>query len=151
MECTTHKSKIEETFRSVNNYVEEGEINFEETVNSFLDKILFIKKDLSKRTNQIDFLIEKLEQLTWLNDVNSECLDLIKKLLNSVEEFEKLLFESFKNLSPFLKEKIATKEIYSFRNAIDDLKEVREDLYSTFFVLNNDKDFIKLTEELNRI
>ncbi len=89
--------------------------------------------------------------MTWLNDVNSECLDLIKKLLNSVEEFEKLLFESFKNLSPFLKEKIATKEIYSFRNAIDDLKEVREDLYSTFFVLNNDKDFIKLTEELNRI
>ncbi len=70
MDCLEYKPKISETFEKVRklSFEEKKEAVYDEAkINTFLDKILEFKKVFADKTNKINAVVEKIEQITWFN------------------------------------------------------------------------------------
>lgn len=149
-----YKPEITATFEIVRkfSFEEKKEASLDETIiNRFLDKILEFKQAFSKKTIKINTLVEKIEQLTWLNNLDNDSLILIKDLISSIRDLHSSLLRQYVSLHYIRNKGIAKVEIKNFKNAIDDLKEIAIDLESTFFFLPNIPDFNETTKKLSLI
>lgn len=154
MDCLEYKPKIAETFEKVRvlSFKEKKESIFDETqVNNLLDKILDFKKRFTEKTNKINSLVEKIEEITWFNEIDNEILMSINDLISSIRDLHSSLLRQYISLG-FLRSKgIAKEEIKSFKASIDDLKDVAADLESRFFFLPRITTFQETTKELSLI
>lgn len=152
MDCLEYKPQIAETFEKVRafSFKEKKESVFTETkINKLLDKILEFKKNFAEKTNKINSLVEKIEEITWFNNVDNETLMSINDLISSIRDLHSSLLRQYISLG-FLRSKgIAKDEIKRFKASIDDLKDVAADLESRFFFLPNISDFQETTKELS--
>lgn len=152
MDCLEYKPQIAETVEKVRvlSFEEKKESVFDETkINKFLDKILDFKKKFTDKTNRINSVVEKIEELTWFNKLDNDSLMSINDLISSIRDLHSSLLRQYISLS-FLRSKgIAKEEIKEFKAAIDDLKDVAADLESRFFFLPNITDFQETTKELS--
>lgn len=154
MDCLTYKPKISETLESVRmfSFEEKQEALFdEEKINKFLDTILEFKRILSAKTNKINTIVEKIEQITWFNNLDNDSLILINDLISSIRDLRSSLLRQYVSFNLIRTKGIAKDEIKSFKSAIDDLKEIAGDLESTFFFLPNLPEFNETTKELSLI
>ncbi|HEX8376838.1 MAG TPA: hypothetical protein VF602_03405 [Pedobacter sp.] len=152
MACLTAKDKIHETFNQVRDtsFEEKVHLTEEHLINNFLDHILDFKSKLSSKTERINTLVEKLEVLTWLNDpIDDECLKLINDLIASARDLHYSLIRRYVEMNHLRAKGIAKDEIKSFKNSIDDLKDIFIDLESVFFHLPNIPSFKQTTRELS--
>lgn len=153
MECLTFKSEISDTFSKVRDFSFEEKKAFlnEEKINALLDTINDLKKLFSQKTKKINALNEKIEKLTWFDEVNDECLLLLNDLISSIKDAHSTLIKQYVSLNYIRSKAIAKEEISNFKNAIDDLKESYQDLESVFFFLPEMPDFKETTNQLSLI
>jgi hypothetical protein len=154
MECITHKAEIEGTFSSVRDFsFDEKRSAYmdQERMNAFLDAILDFKDFLGEKSNRILSINDKVDKITWYNDLDDECLKLINDLISAIKDLRSTLIRQYVSMA-FLRNKgIAKEEIIEFKYAIDELKEVYEDLESVFFYLPEMPDFKETTKLLSLV
>lgn len=155
MECTSHKSIIEETFSNIRafSYDEKKSVAIDEhKINAFLDKLLDLKNSLNKKTEKINTVSGRMADFTWFNDLNEECLMQLNDLISSSKDLRTSLIRQYVSLNNILVKKgVAKEELKNFKEAIDNLKEAYEDLESTFFYLPAIPDFVETTKQLSLI
>ncbi len=154
MNHLAHRPQIAETFEKVRkiSFEEKKEALFDESkINKFLDTILESKSSFTTKTTKIEGLVEKIEQITWLNNLDDESLMLINDLISSIRDLHSSLLRQYISLSLIRSKGIAKDEIKHFKHAIDDLKDVASDLDSRFFFLPNMDDFQEITKELSLV
>jgi len=154
MECLSHKSEIKNTFSSVRDFsFEEKKSPFlsEENVNQFLDTIIDFKSSLRDKTLKIYNINERIEKLTWFDNLNDECLKLSNDLISSARDLHSSLIRQYVSMNFVRSKEIAKKEIKDFKNSIDELKEVSSDLESALFFLPEMPGFKEITKELSLV
>lgn len=154
METLTYKSKISETFENVRklSFEEKKESAFDEVkINKLLDTILEFKKVFNDKTNKINSLVEKTEQITWFSNLDNDALMSINDLISSIRDLHSSFFRQYHSLNFIRSKGIAKEEIKKFKASIDDLKDVASDLESRFFFLPNINDFQETTKELSLV
>jgi uncharacterized coiled-coil DUF342 family protein len=152
MDCLQYKPQIADTFEKVRalSFKEKRESLFDESkINNLLDKILDFKKKFTDKTNKINSLVEKIEEITWFNNLDNDTLMSINDLISSIRDLHSSLLRQYISLN-FLRSKgIAKEEIKGFKASIDDLKDVATGLESRFFFLPNISGFQETTKELS--
>jgi hypothetical protein len=154
MECLSHKSEISNTFSSVRNFsFEEKKVSIydEERINAFLDAILEFKNTFQRKTEKIVEINDRIERLTWFNDLDEESLMLINDLISSIKDLHSTLIRQYVSLNLIRSKGIAKDEIKNFKNAVDDLKENYQDLESVYFFLPEIPDFKETTKLLSLV
>lgn len=154
MECLSHKSEILNTFSSVRDFSfkeKQRPLLDEEQMNGFLDSIIDFKKGLSKKTQNIYDFNERIEKLTWFDDLDEECLMVANDLISSAKDLRSSLIRQYVNMNIIRSKGIAKNEIKDFKNAIDEFKEIYSDLESALFLLPEMPDFIETTKELSLV
>ena len=154
MECITHKAEIEGTFSSVRDFsFDEKRSAYmdQEKMNAFLDTILDFKNFLREKSNRIFSLNDKVDKITWYNDLDDECLKLINDLISAIKDLRSTLIRQYISMAFLRKKGIAKEEVSEFKYAIDELKEVYEDMESVFFYLPEMPDFKETTKLLSLV
>ena len=154
MDSITYKPQILETFENVRNFSfeEKKEAVMDETkMNKFLDRIIDFKKSLKIKTDKIEEIIESSEKITWFNHLDDDSLLIVNDLVSSIRNLHSSLHIQYISLQYIQEKGIAKVEMKNFISAIDDLKEIANDLDSRFFFLTNNDEFDKITKELSQI
>lgn len=154
MVSVTYKNQITETFENVRklSFDEKKESAFDEVkINKLLDEILEFKKRFADKTNKINALVEKIENITWFTNLDNESLMSINDLISSIRDLHSSLLRQYISLNFISTKGVAKEEIKDFKCSIDDLKDVAADLESTFFFLPNIPDFQETTKELSLV
>jgi hypothetical protein len=154
MESQTYKSRISETFENVRklSFEEKKESAFDEIkINKLLDKILEFKRVFTDKTNKINSIVEKIEEITWFNNVDNDSMMSINDLISSIRDLHSSLLRQYISLAFIRSKGIAKEEIKKFKASIDDLRDVAADLESRFFFLPNIIDFQETTKELSLV
>ena len=120
-------------------------------MNKFLDSIIDFKQSLKIKTDKIEEIIENTEKITWFNNLEDDSLLIVNDLVSSIRNLHSSLNRQYISFL-FIRERgIAKAEMKDFISAIDDLKEIANDLDSRFFFLPNNDEFDKITKELSLI
>ncbi|MCF6318526.1 MAG: hypothetical protein L3J83_04470 [Proteobacteria bacterium] len=154
MECITCKSEIVDTFSNVRTFSFEekkSSVLNEERINYFLDTLLDFKAHLKEKSEKIYDINQRIEQITWYNDLDEECLMLLNDIISVAKDLQSSLIRQYVKMNIFRQKGIAKKEIASFKNAIDELKEAYEDLESVFFFLPEMPEFTETTRQLSLV
>jgi len=154
MDFLEYKPQIENTFeqvRALSFEEKKASVFDEQKINRLLDKILEFKKTYTTKTNKINFLVEKIEEITWFNNLDEESLMSINDLISSIRDLHSSLLRQYVSLDLIRSKGIASEETKKFKAAIDDLKDVAADLESRFFFLPNIAGFQETTKELSLI
>lgn len=154
MEALDYKSKISETLSEVRSFSfkekKESAMN-EEMVNAFLDAILDFKSNMQEKAGKIAYIAERMESLTWITNPDEDSLMMLNDLISGAKDVHSSLIRQYVSLNPVRKKGIAQKEINSFKQSIDDLKEACEDLESVFFFLPEIPEFVETTKQLSLV
>ena len=154
MKCLSYKYEIKNTFSNVRDFsFEEKKSPFliEKNVNKFLDLIFDFKTSLREKTLKIYNINERIEKLTWFDNLNDECLKLSNDLISLARDLHSSLIRQYVAINFVRNKGIAKKEIKDFKNSIDELKEVYSDLESALFFLPEMPGFKETTKELSLV
>jgi polyribonucleotide nucleotidyltransferase len=154
MDCISPKTELIDTFSNVRSFSFEQKkspLLGEESINAVLDAILDFKSELMEKSKRIQLLNERLESITWLNNLDEECLMLLNDLISSAKDLRTTLLRQYIAMNFFRSKGIAKEEIKDFKIAIDLLKEAYEDLESVFFFLPETPEFKETTKKLSLI
>lgn len=154
MECLSNKSEIIKTFSSVRSFSfqeKKAPLLDEENINSLLDAILDFKIGLKEKTNKIYSVNERIEKISWFNDIDEESLMLLNDLIASAKDLRTSLIRHYISMNSFRKKAIAIEEIEDFKNSIDELEESYQDLESVFFFLPEMPVFMETTKRLSLV
>src|SRR5690606_30674992 len=101
----------------------------------------------------IEILVDKLESITWFENIDDECLKIISDIISLSKDLTQNLERKYRSSSLIkIKNKgIAKHEIKSYISSIEDLKEVTEDLEDVFFALRKCDDFNSITAGLSKL
>src|SRR5690606_6943666 len=149
-----YKSETVDTFSNVRSFSfqeKKAPLLDEEKVNSFLDAILDFKNSLKEKTERIYNINEKIERITWFNEIDEESLMLLNDLISSAKDLRTSLVRQYISMNSLRTKGIAKEEIKDFKNSIDELKESYEDLESVFFFLPKMPDFVETTSKLSLV
>lgn len=150
MECLTAKDKINKTFIEVSELSKPKNIKSVDqmVIDSFLDRIIEFQSNIQEKADKINFVNSKFQELTWIENVDNECLLLLRKLINTSKVLHNKMIRYYVSLNWAIKKGIATEAMKNFKLSLDDLKEYNQDLEDLFFNLPEDKDF---TERVNML
>ncbi len=123
----------------------------ESKINVLLDQILELRKLYSIKTEKIASLIEKMELITWFDQLDQDSLLLVNDLISAVRDLHSSLIRQFKSADMLLIEDIISTDIINFKEAVSDLNDVANDLESRFFYLSKNEEFIQITKELSLV
>jgi uncharacterized coiled-coil DUF342 family protein len=153
MECLTAKETIGQTYNTLSetSFKEKKNLRVptQDEIDHFLDRILQLQRLLSQKTQKINEINDLLEKITWLNDLNDECLNKLNDLIGIAKDFHSTLIRQFTKLNVIRKNGIAKQQTKDLKVAIDNLRENIGDLESVFFLLPNFKEFSDTTKELS--
>ena len=119
--------------------------------NNHLDAILDLKSSLKDKTHRIYETNENIEKLTWLNDLDEECLMITNDLISAAKDLRSSLIRQYVSMTYLRKQNIANEEIKDFKNSIDELKEAYSDAESVFFFLPEMPKFVETTKQLSLV
>ncbi|MDE0472494.1 MAG: hypothetical protein OXH57_11190 [Ekhidna sp.] len=154
MKCLSTKSTIIDTFSNVRIFSfqeKKSPLLDEEKGNILLDTILDFKSNLKDKTERIYDINEKIESISWLNDLDEECLMILNDIISLAKDLGTSLIRQYISMNYLRKKGIAKKEIKDFKNSIDELKESYKDLESVFFFLPEMPDFSETTQKLSLV
>jgi hypothetical protein len=152
MNTIASQPQIKETVDTARflSFEEKREAYFNESkLNRFLDQILEFKKLIALKTTKIEELTEKMELITWLNQLDEGSLLLVNDLISTVRDLHLTLLRQYKSAETLLLKGVGEAEILAFKDAIDDLNDVSNDLESRFFYFSKNEEFINITKELS--
>ncbi|RFS16083.1 hypothetical protein [Emticicia sp. C21] len=151
--CEENIDKLNDTFNVMLDVKSKAQVEKtqEEIVNHFLDKILELKSHLKEKTEELDLLNQRAEKLTWLNNVDDECLEKLAEIIQIIKDIHSIVIRHYADLNPLRLRGIAVQELKMFKQAIDDMKENYQDLNSIFFVLPQMTEFTDTTKKLEML
>lgn len=150
--CETNIEKINNAFNVISDasFQEKREhLSKQQVIDSFLDRILDLKEKLTTKSRKIEKIVVMLEGITWYNNVDEEGLKLINEIISLSKDLHSTLIRFYIDLNYFIKKNIAKEEIKNLKIAIDDLKEITQDLESVFFYLPQMPQFVESTKQLS--
>lgn len=154
MECVAHR-EIRETANTVRDfsYNEKKSISvkYEEQVNYLLDTINEFKAILRKKIDNLNDINNRLEKITWCNDLDEECFRILNDLIASAKDAHSTLIRQYVSMNTPTFRKFANHEIKTFKTSIDELRESYQDLESVFFYLPQMDDFVDTSKQLSLI
>ena len=152
---TLVKERIASVFSSVNKVekINPHVPTEDELINSFLDSINALKKELKKHTKQLDNINENLEVLSWATVAphSKETIDQIIPLFTKINEVHKVLIKKYLRFDALRKKGILKEELKAFKGAIDDLKEICSDLKDVYLNLPSNEEFKATTKSLSQL
>lgn len=154
MSIISDKAQIQRTFKELRTFSfneKKHMLNEEERINDLLDSILDFKKSLIEKTQEIYGINEKLEKLTWFNDLDEDCLMTLNDLISLAKDLRSTLIRRYVAMNHLRIKGVAKSEIKDFKNAVDEMKESYEDLESVFFYLPKMPEFVETTKKLSLI
>ena len=154
MECVAHKLEIVDTFSSVRTFSfseKKCPLMDHERINSLLDSLFDFKSSLKEKTETINSFNDRIEKISWYNDLDEECLMLINDLTAMIKDLHSSLIRQYISINYLMQKGIAKNEINDFKYAIDNLKENYQDLESAFFFLPLMPDFKETTKQLSLV
>jgi len=154
MECLTSKQTINDTVEVVNNisFSEKKDSHLsDDEINKFLDDISVLRTLLEQKISAIDNINQLLQKISWLRDLNDECLKLLNILILVGKDFHSTLTKGFTPLDKLSESGIAVSEICNFKESVDDLLDVLDDLEMSFFVFPKNEDFIEINNKLSAL
>lgn len=154
METAQCKKEIKNTFsnlRKMSFNEKHSPLLQEKEINILLDTIIDLKKLLTDKSQSICDINNRMEKLTWFDNIDNECLMLINDLISTAKDLRSTLIRQYVSMNVLRSKGIAKEEIKEFKNALDDLKEVYEDLESVFFYLPQMPDFVETTKRLSLV
>lgn len=141
--------KIKEVLSSARHY------SFEEKKMPYIDENKIsnlVKNTIEAKIKEINTFNEEVEKLTWLDDLDEDCLILLNDLISFSKDWHSSLIRQNVAMDSILgTEGITMEAIENFRISIDELKESYEDLESVFFFLPKMPDFVETTKQLSLI
>lgn len=150
MDCI-YKEKISKTVndvRTVSFEEKKSPLNSEERINILLDSINEFKALLQGKTTRINDINQKLQEITWFNNLDEDCLKQVNDIISLGKDLHSSLARQYVKMGNLRKRGIAKDETKELKWAMDDLKENVEDLDSIFFYLPNDPSFTETTNLL---
>src|SRR5690606_17368376 len=108
METLAHRSEISDTFSNVRIFsFQEKKSPFldEESTNVLLDAILDLKNSLKEKTTKIYFVNERIEKLTWFDDLDEESLMLINDTISSAKDLNSSLIRQYISINNIFRKK----------------------------------------------
>lgn len=154
MERIAPRASIEntlETVRTVSFEEKKNQTFAEDKINAFLDHILKLKQLLCEKAEAILEISEKLNGITWFNDIDDESLKLINDIISSAKDLHSSLIRQYIRLNVYQKKGIAKEEISLYKDSLDNLHESFTDLESVFFFLPEMEGFTETTKELSLV
>jgi len=151
MECLTHKREILVAYKSVSDFSFQEKIKEQKTIDDLLDNILDLKRILLEKSNKLDDIVKRMEAITWFNNIDEACKQLINDIISSANDLHTTLVEELQITRDIYSKGIAKEEINSFEASVGDLKEASEDLESVFFKLPQINEFKGITDELSKL
>ncbi|SFC07716.1 hypothetical protein SAMN05421747_10428 [Parapedobacter composti] len=151
MECAEQKQeKLFDTVNAVKDAsYKEKTNNTEALINSVLDHILDLKKILSDKAAQIEQLNERIEKITWSNEPFDETsLRMMNELIAAARDLCRMLKKNYEGFGVIGGTNYVTEETERFNEAVDDLRELAQDLESIYFNLPNQPGFTEITRQL---
>ena len=134
MEELLVSEQINQITLKLNNYKSEETHSDEALINKFLDNVVKFHQYLTKYPNHINQCVDGMEKLSWLEISKENDLKSLKNLLTSSIELHRLLVKNYIGYrNSKLLSQVANSKIKEFKTAIDDLKEVTNDLNLLFF------------------
>jgi hypothetical protein len=116
-----------------------------------LDSLLEFRKSLKEKTETIISFNDRIERITWYNDLDEECYMLINDLISTIKDLHSSLIRQYISMNYIRQKGIAKEEIREFKNTIDVLKENYQDLESVFFFLPEISEFKETTKLLSLV
>lgn len=152
MECTTSKNRVIDTLIEVNKVSVAEKTNKQDSINKFLDKILEVKQDLTRRADDLSSINEKVGRVTWVQNLTDEELETMRKIIDLLDRIIVSDKKYFIKVSTFIsRSKISPHELSLFKISLDDLIERRQDLNDRFFSLPDDDEFMNDLKELESL
>lgn len=150
--CGTNIEKINSAFNVINDasFQEKREhLSKQQVIDSFLDRVLDLKEKLTTKSKKIEEIVVMLESITWFDNIDEEGLKLINEIISLSKDLHSTLIRFYVDLNYFVKKNIAKQEIKNLKVAINDLKEITQDLESVFFYLPQMPQFVESTKQLS--
>lgn len=154
MDSLAYKSEIVDTFASVRSFSyheKKSPLMDHERMNAFPDSLIDFKNSLMEKTETIDSLNDRIEKITWFNDLDEDCYMLINDLISAIKDLHSSLIRQYISINYLRQKGIVKEEIRNFKSTIDNLKENYQDLESVFFFLPEMADFKETTKQLRRL
>lgn len=149
-----NKTQINSTF----NYVREFSVTEkqsplcnEEVMNLFLDKVLEFQSFLKDKTNRINTINSRIESLTWFENITDENLLAINDIISASRDLHTTLIRLYVRINNKKFRSIAKTDISVFKLALDDFREIFNDLESVYFLLPKMPEFIETTKQLELV
>lgn len=134
-----HKNKIDKTYNDVREFSfdeKRAPLMNEKKINLLLDSINNLKKKLSEKTVRLKNLNKSLESLTWFTEeLDMECLMKINDIISASKDLHSSLIRQYTLFNIVRTKGIAKNELKEFKGAVNDLKEISNDIESVFFIL----------------
>jgi hypothetical protein len=148
MECLTAKDKINKTFIEVSELSKSKNTKIIDqiVIDNILDRIIEFQSNIQGKADKINFINSKFQELTWVNNIDNECLLLLRKLIDTSKVLHNKMIKYYVSLNWAIKRGIANEAMKNFKLSLDDLKEYNQDLEDLFFNLPEDEYF---TERVN--
>ncbi len=139
--------------RELKDKINKVEHSDETIVNNFLDSIHLTKEHLNSESSGMDELTHIFERITWLDQLSKVDLLKVKSLLDQAKDLlNKTVNKHYVSLNnKFRNSGIAINELNRYKSAINNFKEMIEDVESALFTLPNIEGFNETTEELNNL
>lgn len=149
MNCTVERlQKTSDEIRHIS-YKEKMSLN--EKVDTLLDEINKLKEALSEKTQKINSIVSKLEELTWFSGLDQECLEIAYNIILFTKDLHHTLVRFYTHFNKIREKGIAKKELKAFKLSIDDLKEINHDVETVLFNLPKDEEYQKIIKELQTL
>jgi uncharacterized phage infection (PIP) family protein YhgE len=150
--CVPTQENIDNVLNEVSHASFKARQNFkneEDIMNEFLDAINDVKKSLDNRSKTLESITDMLIEITWCIEPSVEILKKINNIIVLANDYHNTLRSVFSTyITPIENKSVATKEIFRYKNAIDNFKESTTDLEDTFFILPFDEEFKEITKQL---
>lgn len=121
----------------------------EEILNSFLDSINVIKKDLTDKTDKINDISNDMEKLSWLHEVDDDILRQLNELIVLAKDTKGTLIKQYVRINNIMPPGTAKECLVNFKHSIDLFKETYTDLENAFFIFPKDNAFQEITKALS--
>lgn len=115
----------------------------------YLDMINILKRKLKTGAAELSVINEKLEALTWADNLQKEELMVINDIISAARDLHFTLIRHYEKYAPMREENLAIEELDNLKEQIDLLKENYQDVESAFFILPEMPDFKDTTIKLS--
>lgn len=154
MNSATPNIQISQTFTQVSDFSVKKKRQQENLrVNEFLDGVLELQSEINEDCKFLENLVVRFEEISWIKLDSSnypEALNLINAIISVTRDVHRLMHNRYIFLNRNAK-KHASKEIKRLKTALDDIKEVNNDLEDVFINLPTDIDFQLANEKLQNL